>query len=534
MIVVTAAESRRLDELTIQRYGTPGHVLMERAGAGATAVLLEQFPHVRSKRVVVIAGKGNNGGDGFVIARLLRRKGVKVEVVLLGKQAEVKGDAAGALAALRRSRGVVNEATSASDIAKLPKVIAGAALLVDAVFGTGLNAPVEGRYADVLHMMNASGVPTFAVDIPSGLHADRGTALGVALQAEATATFGYAKLGQVVYPGVGHVGALAVVDIGIAPEALAEVQPRTRLLDPAEVAPLVPVRAPEAHKGTCGHLLIIAGSRGHSGAALMTAHGAARTGAGLTTLAGPASLNDVLASGRPEVMTALLRDRDGFVEFGEAQIRSILEGKNAVVVGPGLGTHEDAQKLVRFLLAEVPLPMVVDADGLTCVARDRSVLKSARAQALLTPHPGEMARLLGTDTASVQSDRCGIACAFAQEHQCIVVLKGARSVIAAPDGSVWINPTGNPGMASGGMGDALSGILGGLLAQGLTPPEAACLGVYLHGEVADYIAAAQGEIGLLASDVIEGVPAGLKRLRIHIAGTGEGSLSLRGQGGDMK
>jgi hydroxyethylthiazole kinase-like uncharacterized protein yjeF len=513
MIVVTAAESRRLDELTIQRYGTPGHVLMERAGSGAAAVLLAQFPHVRRKRVVVIAGKGNNGGDGFVIARLLRRKGVKAEVVLLGRQAEVKGDAAGALAALRRSRGVVSEATSSNDIAKLPKVIEGAALLVDAVFGTGLNAPVEGRYADVLHMMNASGIPIFAVDIPSGLDADRGTALGVAVQAEATATFGYAKLGQVIYPGVGHVGTLAVVDIGIAAEAVAEVQPRIRLLDPPEVAPLIPVRAPEAHKGSCGHLLIIAGSRGHSGAALMTAHGAVRTGAGLTTLAGPASLNDVLACGRPEVMTSLLRDRDGFLQFDEAHIRSLLEGKNALVVGPGLGTHDDAHKLVGFLLSEVALPMVVDADALTCVARDRSVLRSARAQALLTPHPGEMARLLGTDTALVQSDRIGTASAFARDHRCTVVLKGARSVIAAQEGSVWINPTGNPGMASGGMGDALSGILGGLLAQGLTPSEAACLGVYLHGEVADHIAIARGEIGLLASDVIEGVPAGLKRLQ---------------------
>ena len=513
MIVVTAAESRRLDELTIQRYGTPGHVLMERAGAGATAVLLEQFPHVRRKRVVIIAGKGNNGGDGFIIARLLRRKGVKAEVVLLGRQSEVKGDAAGALAALRRARGIISKATSADDIKKMPGVIEGAALVVDALFGTGLNAPVEGRYAEILHLMNASGVPIFAVDIPSGLDADRGTPLGVAVQAEGTATFGYAKLGQVIYPGVEHVGALAVVDIGIAPEAVAEVHPRTRLLDPAEVASLVPARGAQAHKGSCGHVLIFAGSRGHSGAALMTAHGAARAGAGLTTLGGPASLNDVLASGRPEVMTALLRDRDGFIEFNEAQIRSVLEGKNAVIVGPGLGTHEGAQELVRFLLAEAALPMVVDADALTCVSRDRSVLKSARAQALLTPHPGEMARLLGTDTASVQSDRVGITRAFAQEHRCTVVLKGARSVIAAQDGSVWINPTGNPGMASGGMGDALSGILGGLLAQGLSPPQAACLGVYLHGEVADHIAAAQGEIGLLASDVIEGVPAGLKRLR---------------------
>ncbi len=526
MIVVTAAEARRLDELTIRRYGTPGHVLMERAGAGATAVLLAQFPHVRKNApVLVVAGKGNNGGDGFVIARRLRRQGVKAAVVLLGRQADVKGDAARALAALRRGHGVVSEAVAAAEIAQLPEKMQAAVLLVDAVFGTGLNAAVEGRYADVLQMMNAAGVPIFAVDIPSGLHADRGTPLGVAVQAEATATFGFAKIGQVIHPGVEYVGALAVVDIGIAPEALAEVRPRTRLSDAPEVAPLIPLRAAEAHKGTCGHVLVVAGSRGHSGAALMTAHAAARAGAGLTTLAGPASLNDVLASGRPEVMTALLRDRDGFVQFDEAQLRSMLEGKSAVVVGPGLGTHADAEKVVRFLLTESALPAVIDADALTCVARDRTLLKRAQAHLLLTPHPGEMARLLGSDTGAVQADRVATARAFAEEHRCTVVLKGARSVIAAPDGAAWINPTGNPGMASGGMGDALSGMLAALLAQGLTPAEAACLGVYVHGEVADHIAATHGQIGLLASDVIEGVPAGLQRLHTHMERPAIGSLS---------
>jgi len=518
MIVVTAAESRRLDELTIQQYGTPGHVLMERAGAGATAVLLAQFPHVRRKRVLVCAGKGNNGGDGFVIARLLRRKGVRAEVVLFGKLADVKGDAGRALAALRRARGVITTVTNDKEMAALPTKMADAALLVDAVFGTGLNAPVEGRYADLLYMINASGVPVFAVDIPSGLNADSGAPLGVAVQAEATATFGFAKVGQLIYPGIDYVGALAVVDIGIASEAVAEVRPPRRLLQPQDVAALVPVRSPEAHKGTCGHALIFAGARGHSGAALMTAHAVARTGAGLTTLAGPASLNTVFSLGRPEVMTAPLPDLDGFVQFDEGRIRTLLEGKDAVVVGPGIGTHAGAQKLVRFLMQEIALPMVVDADALTCLARDPDALHRPKARALLTPHPGEMARLTASDTAAVQRDRLGVASAFARTNGCTLVLKGARSIIAAADGGLWINPSGNPGMASGGMGDALSGILGGLLAQGLTPPEAACLGVYLHGQVADDVAARQGQIGLLASDVIEGLPAGMLRLHASIGG----------------
>jgi NAD(P)H-hydrate epimerase len=276
---------------------------------------------------------------------------------------------------------------------------------------------------------------------------------------------------------------------------------------------LVPVRAPEAHKGTCGHVLVIAGSRGRTGAARLAAHAACRAGAGLTTLAGPASLNDILASSVPEAMTALLSDADGVVRFDEGGVRTVLEGKTAIVVGPGIGTHDDAQKLIRFLLKEIDLPMVVDADALTCLARDASALATARARVILTPHPGEMARLLGSDPASVQADRVGTTRTFAAEHRCVVVLKGARSVIAAADGNVWINPTGNPGMASGGMGDALSGILGALLAQGLSLADAACLGVYLHGEVADHVAVAQGQIGLLASDVIEGVPEGLTRLR---------------------
>jgi hydroxyethylthiazole kinase-like uncharacterized protein yjeF len=517
MILVTAAESRRLDTLTIERYGTPGAVLMERAGAGATAVLLAQFPHARRHGVTICAGKGNNGGDGFVIARLLRRQGVGVEVSLLGRPEDVKGDAAAALAAARRARIPITPVTTPAGVGALATRLGQAALLVDAVFGTGLNAPVEGMHADLLHAMNSSGVPIFAVDIPSGLHADRGTPLGVAIQAEATATFGFAKVGQVVYPGVDHVGALAVVDIGIAPQAVHEVRPRTRLLEPEDVGALVPVRAPEAHKGTAGHVLVIAGSRGHTGAARLAAHAACRAGAGLTTLAGPASLNTVFAVGVPEVMTAPLRDRDGFLEFDEPELRRLLETKSAVIVGPGIGTHGAAQQLVRFLLAEIALPMVVDADALTCLARDLSVLRQARARAILTPHPGEMARLLGTDSAAVQADRVATAREFAQRHGCVLVLKGARSVVAAgiDDGSanVWINPTGNPGMASGGMGDALSGILGALLAQGLAPADAACLGVYVHGAAADHAATARGPIGILASDVIDAVPAGLARLR---------------------
>jgi len=355
-------------------------------------------------------------------------------------------------------------------------------------------------------MINLCGRPVFAVDIPSGLGADSGEPLGVAVQAEATATFAYPKLGQVIFPGARYVGDLAVVDIGIAAEAIAAVAPQVHLTLRDDAAVLVPIREPEAHKGSAGHALIFAGSRGHTGAARMAGRAALRCGAGLATLAGPASLNPIFSQGCDELMTAPLADTDGFVDCDEIAIRSLLSGKSAVVVGPGIGTHDAAAALVRLLLRDVRVPLLLDADALTCVADDTSVLTRAACPLVLTPHPGEMARLIGSDAATVQSDRIGIARSFAAAHGCVLLLKGARTVIASPDGEIWINPTGNPGMASGGMGDVLSGMIGALLAQGLGVAEAARLGAFLHGAAADSVAAARGEIGMLASDVIEALP----------------------------
>lgn len=513
MRLVTAEEMRQLDRLTIE-LGTPGHVLMERAGRGATQVALDCFPRLRKggARAVVIAGKGNNGGDGFVIARLLKRRGVKVAVALLGKASEVSGDAERNLRAWQRGRGALHEITAGGDLAKLRTLLDGADVAVDAIFGTGLGKPVGGLYAEAIELLNASGVPLLAVDIPSGLNADSGQVMGTAIQAEATATFGFVKLGQALYPGVRHCGRLAVVDIGLAPAALASQPERAALLEAAAVARLAPVREAEAHKGDAGHVLVIAGSFGKTGAAQLAARAAGRAGAGLVTLVAPASLYPIYAAGALEVMTETLPDDGGRIRFEPERLRALVEGKAALVIGPGLGTHTDAEHTVRWLLTETELPMVIDADAITVLARDSAVLRGARARALLTPHPGEMGRLVGGETRTVQADRAAVARRFATQHRCTLVLKGARSIIAAADGMLWVNPTGNPGMASGGMGDVLSGLLGGLLAQGLQPAEAACVGVYLHGAVAD-AAAEEGEIGLLASDLIAGLRQGLHALR---------------------
>lgn len=505
LLLVTAAEMRELDRLTIEKYGTPGRVLMERAGAGATRMLLEVFPHLRrrGKRVVVCAGKGNNGGDGFVIARLLRRRGARAEVFLFGRAGEVKGDAALALKAFERGRGRIVEVVDVDGLARLHDALGGADAIVDALFGTGLNQPVSGLQAEAIELLNASGVPTFAVDIPSGLNADTGQPLGVCVQSEATATFGFAKVGQVIEPGASLVGGLGVIDIGIAEEAVAERPPRCELVESADMAALVPTRRRDAHKGDCGHVLVIAGSFGKTGAPQLVSRAASRAGAGLVTLVGPQSLYAVYAAGVLEAMTEVLPDRDGRVLFEERALSRLLEGKNAVVIGPGLGTHEDAARIVRWFLGREGLRVVLDADATTCIAGDLESLKEGRASCVLTPHPGEMARLIRGTTADVQSDRVGVARRFAVENRCTLVLKGAGTITADPSGYCWINSSGNPGMASGGMGDALAGIIGSLLAQGLAPSEAARLGVYAHGVAADRVAARRGEIGLLASDVIE-------------------------------
>jgi NAD(P)H-hydrate epimerase len=514
MLLVTAEEMRALDRATIEEFGTPGYELMERAGGGATDVLFELLPHMRGRgsRVVICAGPGNNGGDGFVMARRLRRTGVIVSVALIGRAEDLQGDALRAFKSWRGGRTALHEITSSEEVAHFAEWLEGAGCVVDAIFGTGLKRPVEGVYREVIELINGCGSPIFAVDIPSGLDADRGQPLGIAVRATATATFGFAKIGQLLYPGVEYCGRLAVVDIGLAEQAIAARPPRTALSTVADVASLVPRRRVDAHKGDAGHVLVLAGSRGKTGAAILAAQAAARSGAGLVTIAGPASLNPIYCGGFPEAMTAELPDRDGRVGFDAGALRALCAGKSALVVGPGLGTHDEVRRIVEWMLAEADAPLLLDADALTVLAKDVAVLRTARPQTLLTPHPGEMGRLIGTDSATVQADRVGTARRFAAEYGCTLVLKGARSVVAGAEGLVWINPTGNPGMASGGMGDVLGGILGALLAQGLSSESAARLGVYVHGYVGDQVAR-DGEIGMLASDIITGLPTGLRDLR---------------------
>jgi len=513
MLVVTAAQMREMDRLTIQEFGVPSLELMERAGEGIARAILQRFSKAAKKGVLVVAGKGNNGGDGFVVARLLKQKSIPCEVALLARHGELSADAAHNLRAFLKRKGKVVE-IGTKGLAPLSRRISKSGLLVDAILGTGVKSEVTGLFGEAITLMNASGLPIVAVDIPSGLDTDRGTALGVAIQAELTVALGYPKLGEVIYPGLSYVGEMAVSDIGIDSRAVEKVAPKTELLDRETIQWLVPRREPDTHKGSYGHLLVMAGSRGKTGAAILACRAAMRMGAGLVTLAAPRSLNDIFAGSLVEVMTEPLRDNaaEEMEPLGDAEWRRLLERKNALLFGPGIGVTEAARNALRWLLKNLDMPWVVDADGLNNLALDLDRLRGAKTPPVLTPHPGEMARLIGRDTAAVNKDRVGAAQYFAVTHRCHVVLKGARTVVATADGRVFINPTGNPGMASGGMGDVLAGMLAALMGQGLSAEDAMKLGVYLHGFVGDRVAEAKGPIGLIASDIIEGLPAGLRRL----------------------
>lgn len=508
MDIVTASEIQAMDRATIQEFGIPGRVLMENAGRGAVRSFLEVFGDLAGRRIGVAAGRGNNGGDGFVMARYLAQRGLDVTVFLLAERQVVGGDAAANLALLDPLGVPVVEVPAADAFESLQDQFRQQQVWIDAIFGTGLNAEVRGLHGRVIDFINAGGRPVFAVDIPSGLSADTGQILGRAVRAEATATFAFAKVGHLIYPGAALTGRLFVVDIGIPPRIARRTGPAQHLLTAADLRGTLAPRPADAHKGHCGHVLVIAGGTGKTGAAVMTATAAMRAGAGLVTLGVPASLAPSVESRLLEVMTApLAESRPG--TLGEAALTAVehlYPGKACLAIGPGLGTAEATGRLVRAVVRGCPVPVVIDADALNILAETPQVFDEVRSPLILTPHPGEMARLLGTTTAAVQADRPATVRTLAVRYGACVVLKGARTLVAAPDGTVWINPGGNPGMASGGMGDVLTGIIAGLAAQGYGPEAAARLGVFLHAAAADRLAQCHGPCGFLAGEVMDRLP----------------------------
>lgn len=519
MKIVTAAQMKELDRRTIEEAKVPGATLMERAGQGVVEAMERTAGPLSGKTVAVLCGKGNNGGDGFVVARLLRKRGATARVLLLARPGDLTGDAK------TMHRRFVSAAGAKAVSASPPPdairaALAQSDLVVDALLGTGLSAPVQDPYRTAIELVNAAGRPVIAVDLPSGIHADTGAVMGAAVRADLTVTFGLPKPGLYAGAGLDHAGSVEVVDIGIPPSFVSSVGSHLSLITAETARQLIPVRRPSSHKGTYGHAAIIAGSVGKTGAAAMAARAALRVGAGLVTVATPSSVNDTLESKLLEAMTVPMPETRArtLARAGLEELLSFVNARTAVAIGPGLTTHPETVELIHALLPRLEKPSVLDADALNALIGRTSLLEECKAPAILTPHPGEMARLVdGGSARSINEDRIGAAVAFAKARRVLLVLKGARTVVAHPDGRAAVCPTGNPGMATAGTGDVLTGMIVGLLAQGLAPWDAARAGTYLHGLAGDLAAAERGMAGLTAGDVIEQIPAALTET-IHGSG----------------
>jgi NAD(P)H-hydrate epimerase len=514
MRVLNAAQMREADRYTIDEVGIPSLVLMENAGRQVVAAIESAYQTCLSGRVAVLCGRGNNGGDGFVVARTLAQRGVDTAVFLVGTVADVRGDARTNLDILGRLGIKVVEVADEQSWELHSSEIFRCALIVDAMFGTGLKTALSGMLETIVADVNASGVPIVAIDLPSGLSADTPHVIGDCIDASMTVTLGVPKLPLVLPPGEAHAGDVVIADIGIPHEVIDGIEgPRIELLTPDRLRQLVQPRAADAHKGDFGRVTIVAGSRGKTGAAYLAAMGALRSGAGLITVATPASVLPIVASMAAEYMTEGLPEDDAGCVSAVA-LDAILEQPHDVIAcGPGLGRTPAVGAFVRDLVSRAAVPIVLDADALTVLADDPSALAgSAERDVIITPHPGEMARLIGVSAEEVQSHRIEIATDFAVARHVYVILKGHRTILATPNGRVFINPTGNAGMATGGTGDVLTGVIAAWLAQ-LLDAEAACrLGVFLHGSAGDLAESSDGQVGLAARDVISHLRPALRRL----------------------
>jgi len=511
MKVGTTQTMQEIDKRAIEEFGMPGLELMESAGQSCVDAIISGFGPAGS--AVIVAGSGNNGGDGYVIARLLRQAGWRVSVYVLAERSRISGDAATNLERLPLDS-VAFCPLEGQLAGRYRDEIARAEVIVDAMLGTGLRSDVSGVYREAVGIINASGRPVLAVDIPSGIHGTTGRVLGEAVRATLTVTFACAKLGQVLFPGAEYTGRLVVADIGIPPQVM-EAASGYDLLNEESIRPLLRRRDRQAHKGHFGHCLVIAGSTGKTGAAALSANSAVRAGSGLVTLAVAESLHNILETKTTEVMTVPLPDSNSGHVSSSAYpaIERLLPGMDALALGPGLGRHPGTTALVQTIVESVALPMVIDADGLNALADDISILRRKKsATTILTPHPGEMARLLGASVPDVEADRILVAREFARNFGVYLVLKGSRTIIASPTGTAAVNGSGNPGMASGGMGDVLTGIIVSLLGQRYPAWDACRLGVFIHGYAADMVAEEKGEIGISATDVQEKIPYAYAKL----------------------
>ena len=500
MKILTGAQMRSIDRRTTDRFGVPSIVLMENAALAVVDAIFDHYPDC--DRAAIFCGTGANGGDGLAVARHLENRGVVPVILIVGDKSRFEGDALTNFLICERLGIPMYDVRASGDVDEAIVHAADADVVVDAIFGTGLDREPSGMHADVIRAIAELRLPVVAVDVPSGVNASSPEPFEPSVRAEVTVTFAAPKVCHVFEPAAVLCGEVIVADISIPHAAIDEENVTLSLITPRDVQPLVAPRLAATHKGTYGHVAIIGGSPGRSGAAILATRGAIRGGAGLVTVMSDADTARLIHIGSVEAMT-----------FAGSDVGMFLKGKDAVLIGPGLPDHDRAYGWVRDVVAAIELPLVIDASGLNAFAGHAAAINPQSLPRIITPHPGELARLLGSDAAGINADRIASAREAAKLCNCIVVLKGHQTLVAEPDGRVYVNPTGNPGMATGGMGDVLGGLIAAFIARDIDPLDAACAAVYIHGFTGDLLKEERGDTGLAAGDLADRIPAAIKRLR---------------------
>ncbi|MBQ6807914.1 MAG: NAD(P)H-hydrate dehydratase [Firmicutes bacterium] len=512
MRLVTAEEMRLADRLAMEDFGIPGMVLMENAGQAVVQEAEKMLGGFEGKKAAIFCGGGNNGGDGLVVARHLYNRGCDVRLYFLDDPDVFRGEALANYQILNNMGVTSFQLTEGSRLNVARMALWSSDIAIDAIFGTGLRDDVRDITLSVINMINESDTPVISCDIPSGLSSTTGLPLGGAVKADVTVTFGYCKIGLVLPAAKPYVGRLVVADISLPRQVENSLNSRRELIDGAFVQRWLPERDPDSYKGDFGHVGVVAGSPAMPGAAILAARGALKAGAGRVTAALPSACRTSFTAQLPESMLLNTADNElGGIDAADID-KIVSFPADSWIMGPGMGREQKTLEFIRELIPRINVPAVLDADALFAVCGYLRLLKKAQAPLVITPHPGEMAKLLGVSVADVQSNRVSVAEGFARQTNVVVVLKGAGTVVATPEGRVFINSSGNPGMATGGTGDVLAGMIATLLAQGMVPAVAAACAVWLHGAAGDIAVTKNGVAGLLAGDIVEAVPTALKSI----------------------
>lgn len=507
--VATGAQMRDVDHTAIEERKIPGVVLMENAGRGISRSVRKYFGPLTGRNLSVVSGKGNNGGDGFVIARMLAEECGRIDVFVLADESSLKGDALENYRLIKKMDLHIHHISDISGFDdNMRLILSESFLIIDALLGTGISGEVKGFYGEAIELINSLEKIVVSVDIPSGLSSDTGKIDAPAVKADLTVALGLPKIAHYVFPASLFTGELEIADIGIPEDVVEKKEFNVHIIDKSDIEILFPERMADSHKGTYGHAVIIGGATGKAGAVVMAGKSAMRSGAGLVTAVVPSGINGVVQSSLIEAMSLPLQENK-FGTLSAKAIDSIIEfcrGKSVVAAGPGMGANDETAEIVKMLIREIDVPLILDADAINVLARDVSILDKRKSDLILTPHPGEMGRLTGRTSSEIQKERFEICVETARRYACIVILKGRNSIISCRGERTYINLTGNPGMATGGSGDVLTGIIAGFVSQGLSAEYSACAGAFIHGLSGDIAAENLGEISLCAGDIIDYLP----------------------------